>query len=395
SFENHNLSSLTELDLSENNIQDSGFLHLCGFLESPDCRLQTLRSVNELNSLKDEKKVSGEELSDTVFIRSSCRHESSGPAGPAAPLSCDGNVLRFSRRKLIYCSLSEISCEVLGAVLKNNPSKLTELDLSRNKIQDSGFLDLCGFLESPDCRLQTLRLENCSLSKISCEVLGSVLKNNPSRLTELDLSLNNVQDSGFLHLCGFLESPDCRLQTLRSLVSHRELCCPVRKSEAYDQFGSKMSASFSICAYLGSAFVMLLDCVMMIDLKLICFNNDLVNLIKLCLVAGTPAVITAPEHTFLSDFRLRSCSLSEISCEVLGSVLKNNPSRLTELDLSGNNIQDSGFLDLCGFLESPDCRLQTLRSVNDTGRFSEHFLDHSLESVQPSAEFLYNLSLIP
>ena len=96
---------------------------------------------------------------------------------------------------------------------------------------------------------------------------------------------------------------------------------------------------------------------MMIDLKLICFNNDLVNLIKLCLLAGTPAVITAPEHTFLSDFRLEYCRLSEISCEVLGLVLKNNPSRLTELDLSWNIIQDSGFLHLRGFLESPDCRL--------------------------------------
>ncbi|KAL3047927.1 hypothetical protein OYC64_009160 [Pagothenia borchgrevinki] len=103
--------------------------------------------------------------------------------------------------------------EVVASALKSDPSDLRELEVIVD-LQDSEVEQLSSGLKSPNCRLKTLRLMNCRLSEISCSALISALKSN-IHLRDLDLSYNDLQDSGVELLRDLLESPDCRLETLR------------------------------------------------------------------------------------------------------------------------------------------------------------------------------------
>ncbi|KAL4006210.1 leucine-rich repeat kinase 1 [Sarotherodon galilaeus] len=109
--------------------------------------------------------------------------------------------------------LSEIQCSALAFMLQMSEEVLDELDLLKYNTSEQGRQRLIPAVRN--CR--KAGLSRCGLSEISCDYLAAALKSNPSHLRELELFGNNLKDPDVKQLSDLQQSPDYRLETLRSV----------------------------------------------------------------------------------------------------------------------------------------------------------------------------------
>ncbi|XP_057182573.1 uncharacterized protein LOC130549384 isoform X6 [Triplophysa rosa] len=162
-----NLSQLTHLNLSQNKLGHSGIKRLCDLLKHSDCKLDQL--------------------------------------------------------ELRACGLTDEGLVALTSALSSNPSHLRQLDLSGNPLGDSGVKHLCALLSNSQCSLETLHLCGCSMTMTQHDQLNSALCSNPSHLGELNLSSNKIKDTGMKRLCRLLEHSQCKLKKLRRVTKIKTL----------------------------------------------------------------------------------------------------------------------------------------------------------------------------
>ncbi|KTF90179.1 hypothetical protein cypCar_00041804, partial [Cyprinus carpio] len=87
------------------------------------------------------------------------------------PLLCGG----AGDLRLRDCGVTDEGCAALASALRSNPSHLRELDLSENELGDSGVKLLSDLKDDPHSKLQTLYYRQCQLQSVlvSSEEYGS------------------------------------------------------------------------------------------------------------------------------------------------------------------------------------------------------------------------------
>ncbi|XP_062389471.1 NACHT, LRR and PYD domains-containing protein 12-like [Sardina pilchardus] len=221
---------LDEVDLSKYKTSEEGWI---GMLAVRCCRKALLAGC-KLTEKSYEIVASALQLADCKLTETSCEIVASALQSANSPLrelDLSQNDLQKSGEKLAsallspnckletlrlnLCHLSKASCEMMASVLQSAPSHLRELDMSNNDLQDEGVELFCAGLRDPQCKLDTLRLSGCLITHEGCSLLSSALKSNPPYLKQLDLSYNHPGDSGVRELTDRLNDPSCKLETLR------------------------------------------------------------------------------------------------------------------------------------------------------------------------------------
>ncbi|XP_030641144.1 NACHT, LRR and PYD domains-containing protein 12-like [Chanos chanos] len=348
---------LRELDMSNNDLQDSGVKQLCVGLKNPHCKLEILRLAGCSLTEQSFEAVALVLQSVNCPLRE-LDLSYSDSKDSRLKLICEGLKNPYCKLEILRlagCNLPERSCEAVASALQSVNCPLRELDLSNNDLQDSGVKLLCIGLENPQCKLETLRLALCNLTQQSCEAVASALQSVNCPLIELDLSYNDFKDSRLKLICEGMEKPHCKLVTLRLAGCNlTEQSCE------------------AVASVLQSVNCPLRE----LDLS----NNDLQD-------SGVKLVCMGLRNPYckLEILRLSGCLVTEEGCSSLASALSSNPSHLRELDLSYNNPGDSGVKLLSDRKKDPHCRLDTLN------------VDHGAESrIKPGLKkYACDLTLDP
>nr|CAG5866066.1 unnamed protein product [Menidia menidia] len=304
-----NPAHLTELDLSKNGFSDKGAELLAKVLNK--CDLETLRlsecdiTENGCKALVSALRLKPSRLKNLDLSKNSFR------SSAVTELSdfLKHRDCHLQRLWLFRTNLEMEDTAAVASALAENPSYIKELDLGGNRLRDAGVTKLSLLLKDPKCTIDVLRLVGCRFAEEGCVALVSSLKSNPAHLRVLDLGRNDIKDRGAENLSGFLEEPRCQLETL----SLR--CCSLTAAGFRSLIGPLSQSS--TLKELDLTFNKLLDQ----DVKLLC------DWLK------TP-------QCSLEILRLSDCS--EVGCEALALALMSKHSHLRELELSRSRPGEAG-----------------------------------------------------
>ncbi|KAK3541367.1 hypothetical protein QTP86_023080 [Hemibagrus guttatus] len=431
---------LRELDLSNNYIGDSGVKLLCAGLISTNCFLEKLSlqwcNLTEMSGshlasvLSSHTHLTELELRDNDVKDSGLKLLCTGLQDPGCSLQ---------RLGLSGCCVTEDGCFSLATALSSVHSQLRELDLSYNHPGESGVRQLSAVRDNPHCNLE--KLSRCIQGKKASKTQKQALLELDT-LTLLEQTLNNVDTKKFMwYLCQ--NYPECfeTAQVTCDIQEASKLILERFGSDAAPKIALKFMLElgepdspkrylflrFLLGLSLNSNPVLLRGLLPKLCLESLeetvdyikekirkeslaerminlfhCLNelnyNSLVEEIRSFLSSGKQsetelkpdqcsalAYVLLTSEDVMDEFDLKMCNtspegyqrllpvvktsrkaslagvnLTDESCETLASILQSTNSHLVELDLSFNSLGDLGVKLLCTGLSNPHSRLEKL-----------------------------------
>ncbi|XP_078059742.1 NACHT, LRR and PYD domains-containing protein 3-like isoform X1 [Mustelus asterias] len=207
------LHKCQELSLGLNEVGDSGVKLVSAALRNPECKIQKLDlSGNDLTDSCAEDLASALSTNRSLIDLYLGSNELGDSGVKLLSVALRNPDCKIQKLDLYGNALTDSCAEDLASVLSTNRS-LIDLNLGYNKLGDSGVKLLSVALSNPDCKIQKLYLRGNDLTDSCAEDLASALSTNRS-LIDLDLSVNKLGDSGVKLLSVALRNPDCKIQKL-------------------------------------------------------------------------------------------------------------------------------------------------------------------------------------
>uniref|UniRef100_A0A8C8A2W6 Si:ch73-233m11.2 n=1 Tax=Oryzias sinensis TaxID=183150 RepID=A0A8C8A2W6_9TELE len=138
-------------------------------------------------------------------------------------------------------------CEDLVSLLTSQTSQLCTLVIRYNQIGDDGLRKLCKALYCPRCRLQEIDMEMCNLTAASMEAFAEALCSGQSQLRKVNLTNNKIGDSGVKALSKYLQHSLCKMHSL--ILFDNELtgtCCSYLKEALESEHFSLLELDLSV-----------------------------------------------------------------------------------------------------------------------------------------------------